>query len=80
MRIFGSTEYFNRDKQTETFLELYVISQWDFSQKGLFRKPLTDGTMIFYGIRQGCPFKILKHEDISEEIKTELIEKGYSIN
>lgn len=80
MKIYGSTEYFDREKQTETFLELYVISQWNFSEKGLCRKPLSDGTMISYGIRQGCPFKILKEEDITEEIKNKLKKIGYSIN
>lgn len=76
MKIYGSTEYFDRDKQTDTYLELFVVSQWDFSQRGLCFKTI-DNSTISFGIRQGNPFKVLKKEDITEEVKTELINRGY---
>lgn len=79
MKIYGSTEYFDRDAQTETYYELSVISQWNWSAKTICRKPLSDGYMISYSLRQGNPHKIMTLEDITPEIREQLESRGYTM-
>ena len=79
MKIYNSTEYFDRDKQTETYYELVVNSQWDFSTKNLCYKKLSDGHLIGYSIRQGNPYKQLSLEDLTPAMIEELEGMGYKM-
>lgn len=80
MKIYGSTEYFDREKQTETYYELVVTSQWDFSMKSLCFKKLSDGHLIGYNIRQGNPYKQLSLDDLTPEMIEELECRGYRMS
>lgn len=51
MKIYSSTEYFDREKETDTYYELSVISQWDWSAKTICRKTLSDGYIIQFKTR-----------------------------
>jgi len=46
MKIYGSTQYFDRDKETETYYQLSVISKWDYcgiaSQKDIIKLELLE--------------------------------------
>ena len=79
MKIYGSTEYFDRDTQTQTYYELSVISQWDFSAKTICYKPLSNGHMISYSLRQGNPHKNMTLEEITPEIREELESRDYKM-
>jgi hypothetical protein len=77
MKIYGSTEYFDRDKQTETYYQLHVTSQWDFSMKSICYKNLPDGTLIGYNLRQGNPYKQITLEEVTDEMRENLEGRGY---
>lgn len=79
MKIYGSTQYFDRDKETDLYYELNVVSQWDWSAKTICWKNLKDGTLIRYSLRQGNPHKIMTSEDITPEIREELESMGYHL-
>lgn len=77
MKVYGSTQYFDREKEEDTYYELSVISQWDWSAKTICYKNLKDGYLISYSLRQGNPHKIMELSDITDEIREELESMGY---
>lgn len=79
MKIYNSTEYFDREKETELYYELSVVNQWNWSAKTICWNKLSDGTIIRYELRQGNPHKIMSLEDITEEMRRKLTEMGYKV-
>jgi hypothetical protein len=85
MKIYNSTEYIEPKNMVVGVLKLEVISQWDFETKtscfGVLYEGEKNEKTIAYSLKKCVEVRgdITKWEriEIDEEIKKELIEKGY---
>lgn len=84
MEILNSTEYVDLKKQKESWYQLNVINQWDWSTKPVCFQELPDGHLIKFCLKKYTPLtdKMCQGElveELTEEMRTALDEMGYII-
>ena len=84
MEIHGSTQYVNPNTQTSPYLQLEVISQWDWKTKPIAMTTIGD-TRIYYALYEYSPAGDGRATrtlitNPSEEIKQTLVEMGLCVS
>ena len=78
MKIYGSTQYVDPSKVKEWY-QLSVINQWDFITKPICFETLGQ-TTIAYCLKHRSSSMYKTVETITDEMKEELINQGYTIS
>ncbi len=83
MEIYGSTIWVNPE-ETKEWYQLRVISQWDWDSKAICFQNL-DGHIIGYKlmhctVQQSSMYQCKTVDIITDEMKEELINQGYTIS
>lgn len=78
MKIYGSTQYVDPSKVKEWY-QLSVINQWDFITKPICFETFGE-TTIAYCLHYNTLKKYKEVETITDEMKEELINEGYTLS
>lgn len=84
MEILGSTQYVDLSKQKDSWYQLNVTNQWDWTTKSICNKPLSDGNVINYHLKLNTPisndsYKSETVTELTEEMKDILKKRGYNV-
>ena len=92
VKIYGSTEYVERRDTKIGILKLQVISQWDFAAKTIcfqtLKKTFGGGSITIPYLLERCIYvsedgthtRWEKVENLTQNIKDNLVEKGYRLS
>lgn len=83
MKIFGSTQYVNLSERVEPWYQLEVINMWDWKTKAICFK-YAGKTLISYCLKLNTvinenSYTSIPVEDITDEMKNELLKMGYTL-
>lgn len=83
MIIYGSTQYVDPSENQEWY-SLEVINQWDWKTEPVAFKALSNGHLISYCLNKNTAInntqaKREKVTELTQEMKDELINMGYSL-
>ena len=83
MEILGTTQYVHLETQTESWYQLSVINQWDWSKKAVCYREAGNCTIgyVLYKCTKTSNHSFDQEliEVLTDEMKAELINNGYSL-
>lgn len=84
MEILGSTQYVNLETQKDVWYQLEVINMWDWKTKAICHNMGRDGYVYSFCLYCCTPASSTTYnrklvEELTDEMKKELIGKGYTL-